>query len=323
MLEVRCVAALLRWSVRASLSLLALASCLGGCSRREPHAPERPSPPSPAPPPVAAPPTHDEDALTLVHVEARGTFEILELPVTLWVTPREVVVLRGAATTLVPSRILGRFDPTTATEHLVPTLHGRLVEVLAHEEARQSRWPDVALVVLDGSVTMGTLVDVLYTSGRAGMAAYEFAVDTDEGPRGLSVVPPRTCERHGAADDSCVRPQILFAADGMLLSAELIGNDGCPLPPVVTWVWRGRNLSGPDGACPTAWDPAATAIPWLLDELPALGPVCRHALVSAELDVPWSRLAPAFARLHAELEHGLVIEAAAPTGCIDPFLLGR
>lgn len=309
--------------MRVCLSLLALAAGLGGCARREPAAPLPSSPPSPAPPTIAAPLAHDEAPLALVHVETRGTFEILALPVTLWVTPHEVIVLRGAATTLDRSRILGRFDPSSATEHLVPALHERLLEVLAHEETRASRWPDVALVVLDGSATMGTLVDVLYTSGRAGMAAYEFAVDTDEGPRGLSVVPPRTCERHGAAGDACVRPQILFAADGMLLSAEFIGDDGCPLPPAVTWVWRGRNLTGPEGACPTAWDPAATAIPWLLDELPALGPVCRHALVSAELDVPWSRLAPAFARLHAELEHGLVIEAAAPTGCIDPFPLGR
>jgi hypothetical protein len=94
------------------------------------------------------------------------------------------------------------------------------------------------------------------------------------------------------------------------------------LAPHPTAAWAGRNLVGPDGACPTAWDPGATAISWMIHELPALGRMCRHALVSAELGLPWSRLAPAFAKLHAELEHGLVIEASAPTGCIEIFTLG-
>lgn len=173
--------------------------------------PERPSQPPPAPAIEVSPIPHEEPRVTLVHVDTRGTFEILDLPVTLVVTPLEVVVQRGSAATLVPSQILGRFDPTTATEHLIPSLTERLVEFLATEETRANGWPDVALLVIDADVTMGTLVDVLYSSGRAGLAAYEFAVDTDDGPRGLSVVPPQLCTGYGVTANPCVRPQVLFA----------------------------------------------------------------------------------------------------------------
>lgn len=279
------------------------------------------APPSSSSSPATDPPTvEDLPSVPLVLVDGRGTYEIRPLSVTLFVTPHEVIVQRGASASILPSEVIGRYNPATASEHLIARMTERLAEVLAESERGDDLRSRTALVVLTPDVTMGTLIDVLYSSGRAGMFGYELAVDTEAGPRALSLLPPRTCAEPGAGGDLCVRPQILFADDGMLLSAQRV-DEGTTCEsdrPASEPPRSGRNIWGPDGACPTAWDSEQSAIPWFLGELPRLGRVCRHALVSAELGVPWSRLAPAFALLHAELVYGLVIEASAPTGCLDP-----
>lgn len=98
----------------------------------------------------------------------------------------------------------GTVDPAAVERHLIGSLFDACSEDVEKDKqlaARQGVERDANLVVFaDASTTFGTLVDVLYTAGRAEFQTYDFVATTGPGTSGaVRVDPPRFGDSNGPA----------------------------------------------------------------------------------------------------------------------------
>ena len=74
----------------------------------------------------------------------------------------------------------GEIDPNAVKNHMIADLYDAMVEeadkAKAMAEARQTEWNGRVILIGDENLKFSTLVDVMYTAGRAEYAEYAFAV---------------------------------------------------------------------------------------------------------------------------------------------------
>lgn len=98
----------------------------------------------------------------------------------------------------------GAVEPKAVDRHLIGSLFDACAEDVEKDKqlaARQGVERDTNLVVVaDASTTFGTLVDVLYTAGRAEFQTYDFVATTGPGASGaVRIEPPRFGDSNGPA----------------------------------------------------------------------------------------------------------------------------
>jgi hypothetical protein len=237
--------------------------------------------------------------------------------------PHDVILQSGSSPVVEDDRVLARTDPRRTQGPLIRGLLDALSEARRDELVAASPIADELVVAVAPDVTMGTIIDVIYTAGRADFGAYQFVVETPDGARGLNVVPPRLCDGPVESTQVCVHPQVFVASDGVFASARLVDRESsCTTPAADEAAFTGRVIAGPTGRCPTTLPDDVTGLANTLDGIAQLGDPCIYAVFGGENDVPWARLAPLAAWLQAKRELALVIEAGAgSTDCTQTFTL--
>lgn len=79
----------------------------------------------------------------------------------------------------------GELDPNAVKNHMIADLYEAMVEeadkAKAMAEARQTEWAGRIILIGDEKLKFSSLVDVMYTAGRAEFAEYAFAVIATNG----------------------------------------------------------------------------------------------------------------------------------------------
>ena len=93
----------------------------------------------------------------------------------------------------------GNLEAAAVERHLVGSLFDVLAESADREKAmaRDGDWPARVVLVLDAGTRFRTIVDVMYTAGRAEFVDYAIVAVNDEGQVGaLGIEPPRFSFHH-------------------------------------------------------------------------------------------------------------------------------
>ncbi|MEE9383414.1 MAG: hypothetical protein V3V08_08365 [Nannocystaceae bacterium] len=91
----------------------------------------------------------------------------------------------------------GVLDSSAVNKHLIASLYDELLPEVAKMKATagtsESAWEGRAVLAMDATIPFGTLVDLLYTAGRAEFQHYSIVVATNNGidVRQIPVEPPR------------------------------------------------------------------------------------------------------------------------------------
>jgi hypothetical protein len=174
----------------------------------------------------------EEAAPSLVRVGALPTANILPL-LSVWVTTREIRVVRGVEQSVPSDRVEARASPHDARDHMLAPIHDGIARIVAEssEDDRYvfyynngaARVEHAARLVVGGDVLISTLVDVVYSAGRAGLSGYAFALEGPEGPGAIEIVHPQLRDPSAAADGpKCVLPRFVFATTGTYVDARLV-----------------------------------------------------------------------------------------------------
>lgn len=169
-------------------------------------------------------PSVQPDVLTLSDV--RGSFGV----------PRDPQVIVSTAAIEFEGRRLAPVDrgyvvPDSLSNHLVGALYDALVESAGPPTDRGDAWIRIAA---DRRITYAALVDVMYTTGRAGWSHFALSVgDPDSGAARL-VAPPRFAAGSAvpAPEPPPVRLKLYVAADAIHVLAPSVSNDEIVAIPV-------------------------------------------------------------------------------------------
>jgi tRNA A-37 threonylcarbamoyl transferase component Bud32 len=199
--------------------------------------------------------------------------------VQLWIGLDE---LRMAADNGEPTRVLGldlgQIPADALDNHVVLPLD----QVLRNGEGDDApNKPDPIVLFIDRRVPWVTIEDILYSTLRAGYLEWEFAVDTDDGPRVFSAVPPKyvsdsgQMRRHATLqlwidhDHVEVGTQIMRPMELGVVRALDVGNGGCQLPRktpaargLVSIAEIGSRLCDLSGVAMPVWFSAAENVSW-------------------------------------------------------------
>ena len=190
----------------------------------------------------------------------------------------------------------GEADPRRATNHLI----GDLFEVLAEAVEVERRWganldrsPSLkAALALDASLPMGTVVDLLYTAGRAEIDSY---VAQAEGPSGILSLPfsplRMTCP---TTPTECLSPVVFVANDGIFVGV-IDGPTPYTCDPRLRKKPRTALLRSAAGRCPSV--AGLAGVDELLDAVDASTPLCKSVYLGGGSGVAWGDVVPLLASL--------------------------
>ena len=138
----------------------------------------------------------------------------------LWIAPSEVRVVRGIERAVAPASVVGRVDPAKAEEHLLPPVKDGVARIIAETTENGDRFVSYfnalpakmehpARLVIDTQVPFSTIVDSLYSIGKAGSSGLELVVAGPDGPGSITAVPPVWCKRDQPREGpTCVVPRL-------------------------------------------------------------------------------------------------------------------
>lgn len=254
---------------------------------------------------------------------------LLLIPETsIWVTADEAIVLEGRTREADPRLVLARTDPKKTTKHLIGDVYDAVAARLEKLDAsRGDKGAHSVYLAIEGDVPMSTVIDVMYSTGRAGITAWEFATKEKAGPGSIRVAPPFCYPDQPA--QRCIQPTVFLALDGTFIGTRENFEGGCGTeelaepeesdPPA----WSGKMLVGTAGTCPALPDAQGSAILSFVQRIKKLGDLCDSIIVGSENPVAWATVAPVMAALQTSGEFPtVIIEAGAPEGsCDPPFVL--
>lgn len=213
-------------------------------------------------------PSVPPDVLTLSHV--RGSLG----------APRDPQVIVSTAAIEFEGRRLAPVDrghvaPDSLSDHLVAALYDALVESAGPPTDRGDAWIRIAA---DRRITYAALVDVMYTTSRAGWSHFALGVgDPDSGAARL-VAPPRFAAGNAvpAPEPPPVRLKLYVAADAIHVLAPSVSKDEIVVLPV------SRPEASLDDLDRWDWEALRHVARAEHDQLPE----SKTLIVSADPDVP-------------------------------------
>jgi hypothetical protein len=261
----------------------------------------------------------EEAAPPLVRV-GRLPISTVRPTLSVWVTRHEVLVVRGVEGSVRRDGVEASANPVDARQHMIAPVHDAVARILAETptDERLARsnngaasFEDGARMVVAGDVPFSTLVDVVYSAGRAGVTAYAFALEDSTGAGAIEIVPPQIDHTAEPDGPTCVLPRFVFATDGTYVSARLVRLDGSEVASNDA-AWANKLLTASSGACPSLPADASATIAEFSKRLALLGPACGYAVVAAEGTMTWESIAPSLAALASDAAFvPLVLEAEA------------
>ncbi len=214
--------------------------------------------------------------------------------------------------------IEGEADPRRATNHLI----GDLFEVLADAVDSEKQWganldrePLLrAALALDAKLPMGTVIDLLYTTGKAEIADY---VVQAQGPSGLLNLPLSPIRMEcPTAPPKCLTPAVFIATDGVFVGVI----DG-PTPYTCADVRkkpRTALLRSSAGGCPSvARGSEVAGVDELIDALGASAPLCKSVYLGGEPGAAWGDVVVLLASLARRGSVKLSAEPLTDLSCAE------
>ena len=204
----------------------------------------------------------------------------------------------------------GKIDESVTQGHLVGPLYDLLAEEADKAKemsaATSEEWDGTLVIVADASVTFGTLVDVMYSAGRAEFTGYALVADSGTGgPGSVEIDPPK----FGATPTPSM--QVIIKRDGFTVPAAEYGEE-----PV-------KIATTSDGEYDYAALTKAAA------EFAAANDKAKAARVTAEIDISYGVVVQTIVALRGNdcaskkdcVLPEIVIQAGA--GSFDPEMMAR
>jgi hypothetical protein len=263
----------------------------------------------------------EEAAPPLVRV-GRLPISSIRPTLSVWVTRHEVRVVRGVEGSVRRDRVEASANPVDARQHMLAPVHDAVARILA-EAPKDDRFVSyynngaarvehAVHMVVDVDVPISTVVDVVYSTGRAGITGYAFALEGSDGAGTIEIVPPQIDHTADPEGPTCVLPRFVFATDGTYVNARLVRVHGGSEVASNDAAWANKLLTASSGACPSLPADASATIAEFSKRLALLGPGCGYAVVAAEGTMTWESIAPSLAALASDAAFvPLVLEAEA------------